>query len=84
MSITGTIKAPNGDSSKLSTDNISSRDNKLFVSYCYQYPITQNGSYTFTFVGDDGSYGETTLQVNDGYPQLVTYDAFDSNFIVLM
>ena len=87
MSITGTIKAPNGDSFKLSTDNINS-NNDLFGSYCYQYPITQNGSYTFTFVGDDGSYGETTLQVDDGYPQLVTHGyygyGFDSNCIVLM
>ena len=57
---------------------------KIFSSYCYMYPINQNGEYTFTFIGNDGKYGEVTVEINDENPQIVSTEYLDSPCMMLM
>ena len=85
IGISGTLIAPNGDLFWLSTDNIQLDESMrifvgLFESYCYQYDLYENGEYTFRFIGDDGSYGETTLKIDNETPQIVACG--DSNELV--
>ena len=78
----------------LSTDNIQLDESMsifvwLFKAYCYQYDIYENGEYTFKFIGDDGSYGETTLKIDNETPQIVACrysneKVFDSDEIGLI
>ena len=85
FAISGTLITPNGNQAKLVVDfNSMTNTNESILKSYYQYPINQNGEYTFIFYGDDGSYGEVTLKVDEETPQIVTsYPNNESMMIML-
>ena len=83
----GTLIAPNGEQYRISIEELYKQElgyGEVFESYCYKYPINQNGEYTFIFIGDDGSYGETTLKIDNETPHIVTAYGLDSSIMALM
>lgn len=75
--ISGELTDPNGNKVKLSTENINMGQygTDLFQSYAYEYEISQNGSYTFNFVGNDGQISSITVTIDENQPCIV----FDDN-----
>ena len=83
--VSGILTTPNGEEIWLTTQNINYKTEDLFDKYCYLYEISQNGEYNFSFVGDDGSYGETTIIVDDTHPQIISLSRhFDSPNLALI
>lgn len=84
--VSGILTTPNGEEIWLTTQqNISYKSEDSFDQYCYLYEISQNGEYNFSFVGDDGSYGETTIIVDDTHPQIISLSRhFDSPNLALI
>lgn len=76
--ISGELIDPNGNKVKLSTENINMGQygTDLFQSYAYEYEISQNGSYTFNFVGDDGQTSSITVTIDENHPCIV----FEKNY----
>ena len=72
--IEGEIIDPDGNKALISTANIKVRQNGngAFTSYAYIYEITQNGSYTFEFLGNDKeTKGNITITIDETHPCIV-------------
>lgn len=72
--IEGEIIDPDGNKALISTANIKVSQNGYgaFTSYAYIYEITQNGSYTFEFLGNDKeTKGNITITIDENHPCIV-------------
>ena len=72
--IEGEIIDPDGNKALISTANIKVSKNGYgaFTSYAYIYEITQNGSYTFEFLGNDKeTTGNITITIDENHPCIV-------------
>ncbi len=81
MAVAGELIDPSGNKSILSTFNMNAGQygDNLFESYSYKYEITQNGSYTFNFVGNDGQTSSITVTIDENHPCIV----FDDNMAAI-